>query len=1566
MNSVNVETEVIIMLHVWMKFNNRGKGFYLPDQQNWAGQIALEQADTTWTRRVIFPVRVLEGQWYISLPRGFKWEDDAADEERPIGDRSHMPLSGKYGKIDFIVNACEKKDTIYRKYVFPLNTTLTLGRDAQTNICISHPFTSSKHGSIKRTNQAACTYTDISENGTYINGALIKGRPQQLSFGDKIEILDGLSILFLNDVLAINQPGYLTHVAGLQEYAPPATKEDASQSEKTQQSVYIEYHRSPRRFQKPNEDSLEIEAPLSKAMEKETPVLLQMGPSLTMILPMLMMTLVMDRAAAGLVMVGTSAVLAVTWAMLNRKHRRQQSKLDEENRVAICRQYYDEIEDTLLAETERERARLSYNFLSVQQCADLPLAKSNRLWERMPSHGDFLVLRLGLGELPLPRQIQYPKDKLTLIEDPLRNEPKRLYDTFSMLSDVPIRINSGKSPVIGVLGNQRKPWMMQSLVLQAAANHSYHDVRIAIINKPGDSHLWKWAKWLPHVFTSDDRNLRMVVSENSSIHTVFSYLDSILAIRADSAADEDTGAEDENAVDSSTYTGQLPYFLIFVTDSSLISNQPIMRYISRSNLGFSLIVQSDNLGMLPKECKLIIEATNQLGSVYTAQGDVMGVRYDDHTEAQLNGFARAIAPYRENDAGESAAIPTYVTFLDVYSARSVEELDIWRYWNENLPYEGIKSYIGLRAGAQPFALDVSDKYHGPHGLIAGTTGAGKSVLLQSYILSLAINYNPTEVQFILIDYKGGGTSDSFRGLPHVVGVIDNLQGESAIFRALASLNGEIKRRLAIFKDVGVNNIDDYMKLFNQDPDETPLSHIIIIVDEFAELKQEQPEFMHELVSAARVGRSLGFHLILATQKPSNSVSDEIAANTRFRICLRVASKSDSSEMLHRPDAAFLKGMGRCFVQVGNDEIFEQVQTSFSGAEYNPQALRPEEEPRMLNEAGQPIIIKKKKNAKDRSTKKFTELDAVMARITDVMAQHKVSPAKRLWLDELPKLIMLESIPEVSKQMYADGAWPAIADFDAGIKAYYAMADNVALQTYEQVALDFTNDKNHMLIGLSGTGKTVALQTIAVSLALRYTPEQVNIYVFSLTSRVLGCLGALPHVGDIVFEDKLDEQVMLLNTLKKEDDKRRELFAKLSTDNFVQYNKAAFASAGKYHTVPAIVVLVDRMEQLRDWEMLKKGNELQTFYDLLREATSRGIYFVLTGISKNELPMKYHSYIKGVALQLADRGDYADVLYARMSELVSIADYSGRGMYKDENGVLEMQVALYKTAESDALRAEMVRELGQDMTAHWQGGNPHAIPRIPENPTVSMLLEHPAAQEMMRNVTYLPLGYSKDTTLPAMVDLSAFWSFLILGEPKSGKTNLIMVLAEIFRQKGSEVYLIGGDTLRDWGRERDMKVYAYRDTQWYDDYLGINSLLKARSEAGYTTDGEDSKQIAVLIDDMDAFIDQIVKWEGGADMLRRLSDWVTRAQGLGVHLISSVSSKGMMIHNAINLMRSYITEKRAILLQGKFGESNPFSVMLPFGQKEPDMPIGEGLLLDKRDIKSMVFPLIDYEDGQFGE
>ncbi|OJG67521.1 protein essC [Enterococcus moraviensis] len=202
-------------------------------------------------------------------------------------------------------------------------------------------------------------------------------------------------------------------------------------------------------------------------------------------------------------------------------------------------------------------------------------------------------------------------------------------------------------------------------------------------------------------------------------------------------------------------------------------------------------------------------------------------------------------------------------------------------------------------------------------------------------MSLAVNFHPYDVAFLLIDYKGGGMANLFRNLPHLLGSIANLDGAQSM-RALISINAELKRRQRLFSENNVNHINQYQKLYKNGDVEEPMPHLFLISDEFAELKSEQPEFMKELVSTAHIGRSLGIHLILATQKPSGVVNDQIWSNSKFKLALKVADKADSMEMLKTPGAAEITQAGRAYLQVGNNEIYELFQSAWSGADYQPE------------------------------------------------------------------------------------------------------------------------------------------------------------------------------------------------------------------------------------------------------------------------------------------------------------------------------------------------------------------------------------------------------------------------------------------------------------------------------------------------------------------------------------------------------------------------------------------------------------------------------------------------------
>lgn len=316
-------------------------------------------------------------------------------------------------------------------------------------------------------------------------------------------------------------------------------------------------------------------------------------------------------------------------------------------------------------------------------------------------------------------------------------------------------------------------------------------------------------------------------------------------------------------------------------------------------------------------------------------------------------------------------IPSSITFFDMYGIGKMSELKIEERWKKNRNYESMKALIGFKAGGQPCYLDLHEKYHGPHGLVAGTTGSGKSEILQTYILSLALNFSPDDVGFFIIDYKGGGMGNLFSNLPHVLGQISNLSGNQ-IRRAMVSIKSENLRRQRIFNENGVNNINLYTTLYKNGEAKLPIPHLFIVIDEFAELKREEPDFMRELISVAQVGRSLGVHLILATQKPGGTVDDNIWSNARFHLCLRVQDRQDSMDMLHKPDAAYLTNAGRGYLQVGNDEIYEQFQSGWSGAIYDEEDGHEKQVlARMLTATGKTAIVgnyaKSKKRLKSKQS-----------------------------------------------------------------------------------------------------------------------------------------------------------------------------------------------------------------------------------------------------------------------------------------------------------------------------------------------------------------------------------------------------------------------------------------------------------------------------------------------------------------------------------------------------------------------------------------------------------------------
>ncbi len=622
-------------------------------------------------------------------------------------------------------------------------------------------------------------------------------------------------------------------------------------------------------------------------------------------------------------------------------------------------------------------------------------------------------------------------------------------------------------------------------------------------------------RWLPHA-KLQELNVRGFVYNQRTRDQVLNSLNQILKLRR-SQKEEATHKES---------TLFHPHYVVLVTDEKLILDHIIMEFFTEdpTELGCSLIFVEDVMSSLSENIQTVINIKDRnTGQLVMEEGVLKETDFRlDHFPADYDKerIARTLAPLNHLQNLKSS-IPDSVTFMEMYGAETFEDLQVSSRWKKNAPYKSLAVPIGLRGQDDLVQLNLHEKAHGPHGLIAGTTGSGKSETIQSYILSLAVNFHPHDVAFLLIDYKGGGMANLFKNLPHLLGTITNLDGAQSM-RALASINAEIHRRERLFGEFEVNHINQYQKKFKNGEATEPLPHLFLISDEFAELKVNQPDFIKELVSIARVGRSLGVHLILATQKPSGVVDDQIWSNSRFKIALKVADRSDSNEMLHTPDAAEITQTGRAYLQVGNNEVYELFQSAWSGADYQPDKDDMGIEDHtiyLINELGQYEILNEDLSGLedvDEIKEVPTELDAIVHHIQLLCEEQEIPPVPQPWLPPLKERIALDELEEVQPAV----AWAQ----EKPLSVLLGMADIPQAQKQEAVSINLSKDGHILLYGSPGTGKTTFLQTAGMDLARKFSPKALTMYLMDFGTNGLAPLSKLPQVADTMLLDQNREDL----------------------------------------------------------------------------------------------------------------------------------------------------------------------------------------------------------------------------------------------------------------------------------------------------------------------------------------------------------------------------------------------------------------------------------------------------------
>lgn len=999
---------------------NASKDFVLPNINNSNYSILLEKEIFGLMRDITITLDVIENEWRILTGKHYTIKENSEFVGiATINAEASIEIYTEDGVLVRISALKSQKDVLHSEKYFIKKDSIKIGSAPDNDIVYNDKqcFISSYHAEIVR-KKDGWYINDLSRNGVFLNSTRVK-ISSLLKNGDLIKIV-GLKIVFIENSLALNIDNAEEIFVNKTTLEKAVLKQKEIDSEDLSETSKVYFNRAPRITREIHTEDIEIEAPPAPKMSTPKSLFMTIGPSFTMAIPMLLGCILMIYSSnsngtvtspmmfTGLITAVSSAILGAFWAILNYRNSNNQTYKEEKHRFDAYSDYLMRSAEKIKSLNEENIEIMDEIYASAMDCISYD-EKNPKLWNRNYTHSDFLVHRLGIGNVPFQANIVIPKEKFTLVDDSLADKPKLIKETYQTLKDAPICIDMKENRLIGIVGGKNKSGsydVMKLLSVQTATNNCYTDVKLCYIFKEGcHRSALSFAKWLPHTW-SEDKKTRFCAFNKEEASDICYELTKVLRLR------DETIKENNNSINK-------PHYVLFVEDVSLLEGEPLAKYVfdTETDYGFTTILFAENYENLPNSCECIIYNEKKMTGVYTPKtlsslSD--NLRYDIVNDQQLENLARTLSRIEVAEVETGGEIPNSLTFLDMYGVEVVEDLNVIERWKKNKTYDNMRALVGQRAGGTDCFLDIHEKYHGPHGLVAGTTGSGKSETLQTYILSLALNYSPDDIGFLLVDFKGGGMANLFTDLPHTLGQISNLSG-SQVHRAMVSIKSENLRRQRILGEHGVNNINAYTRLLKNNEATVPMPHLFIIIDEFAELKREEPEFMSELISVAQVGRSLGVHLILATQKPGGTVDDNIRSNSKFKLCLRVQDKQDSTEMLGRPDAAYLSQAGRCYMQVGNDEIFELFQSGWSGAGYDVVSGSAKNLVKLISDTGKVSMSGNKTALKQKEKSKKNWLGAFVNCLLEAAADNSISLEDSVLKPEIMNLLM-DSLFEILEQM----------------------------------------------------------------------------------------------------------------------------------------------------------------------------------------------------------------------------------------------------------------------------------------------------------------------------------------------------------------------------------------------------------------------------------------------------------------------------------------------------------------------------------------------------------------------
>lgn len=1185
---------------------------------------------------------------------------------------------------------CTEATDSGKNVLLPQECEVCIGRSSKPNpngcdnqVVLDLPFVSGFHCKVIRSNGKTMIYDVGSRNGIYVNGRRVENA--HLTNGDVVSLFT-VKMTYQNDHLYFEN---VRNCLTLRPIRNLAVRKDAPKKPCLPKDFC--YSRSPRLTTSIRPEVINLEKPPQQHGEVQINwINVLLMPAISIAL-MMVLVFAMGMNATMLIMSGVMSAVSAIVAIVT--YRRQKQKYAQKDAL-IDHKYHDylkAVKQKLEAAKMQQLSVLRTSNPVPQECISIVQGRRRQLWERGPADEDFLSVRIGTGTVSAAVTAKYQQSQVVINETALEEEAKLLAQSSVAIHNAPIVCNLAEHKLVGVTGNRADEiQIVRNMVVELATAHSYDEVKVIALVSEDEQSEWDWIRWLPHCCDGQKMN-RFVFTNADEAETALDQIAEILGKRA-------TEQKDNQYLEHQV---SLPYYVFVVATPLIVEKHPIRKYLlGKELLGCSTLFLYDKLRYLPKECDTIIDICEGRGELYSRMDSTRRIPFaiDLFCAENADKFARAMAPLYISAEGNAAALPQSVSFLDGYGVQHPEQLNIAKRWHEAKTYKSLSVPIAKKTDGEAFCFDVHRSCHGTHGVVAGMTGSGKTEMVQSWLLSLAVNFSPQDVSFVLIDFKGTSLVAPFLKLPHLAGSISNLDTRSDIARNLIALRSEIHRREQLidqYKDKSVKNINDLNKAYDKGnvPEKMPI--LLVVIDEYAEFKKQYPEFGNTIDSLTQKGQALGMFITLMAQKPAGVVSAQSEDNIRYRWCLRVANYSASREMLGRPDAAKITLPGRAFVKVGEDDVYEQVQSFWSGAPYS----RGQQEHKTAKALISSVALNGKRMLYENNDSTATlqsdetQIDAVVRYITDYCKTATVPDTIKIWTEKLPERIALT---DLLKEGFDGTQWPATS----ACAPVIGLLDDPSMQKQYPLVLDFAKTGHTIVYGAPTTGKTTLLQTLVTSIAMSRKPDEVSIYAMDFGGWNLNVLKRFPHIGGIANDNEPDRIKKLVALLQDILEQRKTLFSKAGVGNILAYRDATG------ERLPDVILVIDNFGPV-----LKMYPDLDTFFaSLCGSGANYGVYMVATASAANAVPTKISQNIKHcLALQMIDKSDYTYLVGKAEEKLPPIL---GRGLAKGAPP-LEFQTALPAPGQNDRAISDQIRGIAEAMHRSWAGDCPAKIPELPE-------------------------------------------------------------------------------------------------------------------------------------------------------------------------------------------------------------------------------------------------------------